>query len=520
MQSLTTARFTPGMAIRMFADVAILQLALIAAMGLRLFALVAFEGVGARDGISTEVVLTEKFWQFLTFYTQSAWPLTAICLTFFYMFGFYTYGRYYQGRYKALVVFQAVTLCYMTFGFVTFFFRANALDMVPRGALLMAYILSVISLIGARVWTRMWEQIVRPEHAVWHGHGSTDRLVLVIGGAGYIGSALVPKLLERGYHVRVLDALLFGPDPIAGFVDHPNLEIIEGDFRHVENVVEAIQNVDSVVHLGAIVGDPACNLDESLTIDINLSATRMIAELAKSAGVGRFIFASTCSVYGACDDVLDEHSIVKPVSLYGNTKLASERVLLSMANDRFAPTIVRFATIYGFSGRTRFDLVVNLLTAKAKIDGEITVFGGNQWRPFIHVDDAAAAVDVVLNAPTELVGREIFNVGSNEQNHTIAEIGEKVHQHVVDARLTFSDNDGDIRNYRVDFSKIHNRLNYSPQWTVDQGIQQVLEAIASGEVTDYQDIRYSNVAFLRQEGTDALQRDNWARELLQDLSKE
>ena len=514
MQSLTNTRFTPGMAVRMFADVAILQLALIAAMGLRLFVLVAFQGV------DTEYELTEMFWHYLTFYTQSAWPLTAICLAFFYMFGFYTYGRYYQGRYKALVVFQAVTLGYITFGFVSFFFRADSLDKFPRGALLLAYVFSVLSLVGARVWTRMWEQIVRPEHEAVSGGQGEDRHVLVIGGAGYIGSALVPKLLDRGYHVRLLDALLFGNEPIAEFIDHPNFEIIEGDFRHVENVVEAMQHVDSVVHLGAIVGDPACNLDESLTIDVNLSATRMIAELAKSAGVSRFIFASTCSVYGACDDVLDEYSIVKPVSLYGNTKLASERVLLSMANDRFTPTIVRFATIYGFSGRTRFDLVVNLLTAKAKIDGEITVFGGDQWRPFVHVDDAAAAVALTLDAPLTLVGSEIFNVGSNEQNHTIGQIGEMVQQHVFEAKLTVTGNDGDVRNYRVDFSKIRNRLNYSPNWTVDQGIQQVLEAIATGEVTNYQDIRYSNVAFLRQEGTDAFQRDNWARELLQDLSND
>ena len=518
MQRLTKARFTPGMVVRMFADAAILQLALIAAMGLRLFWLVAFEIDQVEEGSGIEYVLTERFWDYLTFYTRSAWPLTAICLAFFYMFGFYTYGRYYQGRYKALVVFQAVTLSYMRFGFVTFFFRAITLSEIPRGALLLAYVFSVLSLVGARVWTRMWEQIVRPEHeAISRRSG---RCVLVIGGAGYIGSALVRKLLERGYHVRLLDALLFGKEPIAHFSDHPNVEIIEGDFRHVENVVEAMQNVDSVVHLGAIVGDPACNLDESLTIDVNLSATRMIAELAKSAGVQRIVFASTCSVYGACDEVLDEHSIVKPVSLYGNTKLASERVLFSMANDHFRPTVVRFATIYGFSGRTRFDLVVNLLTAKAKIDGEITVFGGDQWRPFVHGDDAAVAVDVILDAPIELVGREIFNVGSHEQNHTISEIGEMIQQHVVDAKLTLSGNDGDIRNYRVDFSKIHNWLNYKPNWSVDQGIQQVLGAIASGEVTNYQDTRYSNVAFLRQEGTDTLRRDEWARKLLRDLANE
>ena len=184
--------------------------------------------------------------------------------------------------------------------------------------------------------------------------------MLVIGGGGYIGSALLPKLLDSGYHVRLLDLLIFGDEPIQKILNHPRLEVRRGDFRHVEQVADALQGVDSVVHLGAIVGDPACNLDEELTIEVNLTATRMIAELAKASGVERLVFASTCSVYGATEEMLDERSIVKPISLYGHTKLASERVLLAMANDRFQPTILRFSTIYGLSGRTRFDLVVNL----------------------------------------------------------------------------------------------------------------------------------------------------------------
>ena len=140
-------------------------------------------------------------------------------------------------------------------------------------------------------------------------------------------------------------------------------------------------------------------------------------------------------MYGATEEMLDERSIVKPISLYGHTKLASERVLLDMANDRFKPTILRFSTIYGLSGRTRFDLVVNLLTAKAKLEGKITVFGGDQWRPFVHVDDAALAVATVLQAPQAIVGNQIFNVGSNDQNYTIQQIGEMVHECVFSAEL-------------------------------------------------------------------------------------
>jgi nucleoside-diphosphate-sugar epimerase len=346
------------------------------------------------------------------------------------------------------------------------------------------------------------------------------RMVLVIGGAGYIGSSLLPKLLARGYRVRLLDLMIFGDDPVREILEHPNLEVRTGDFRHVEQVAEALHGVNAVVHLGAIVGDPACNLDEDLTIDVNLTATRMIAELAKAAGVERFVFASTCSVYGACDEMLDERSMVKPLSLYGHTKLASEKVLLNMACDRFRPTIVRFATIYGLSGRTRFDLVVNLLAAKAKMEGKITVFGGDQWRPFVHVDDAAEAVAMILDAPRAVVGGEVFNVGSNEQNYTIAKVGELVHEAVFTAELIVTNNDSDHRNYRVNFSKIQNMLGFEPRWTVQGGIRQVLDAIAAGDIHDYGDPRYSNVKFLSEKKSDRLVRDDWARELVRGIASQ
>ncbi|MCA9187619.1 MAG: SDR family oxidoreductase [Planctomycetales bacterium] len=344
------------------------------------------------------------------------------------------------------------------------------------------------------------------------------RRVLVIGGAGYIGSALLPKLLGHGYDVRVLDMLMFGDEPISDVLDHANLEVLRGDFRDPVAVVSALRGVDTVVHLGGIVGDPACSIDEELTIDVNLTSTLSIAHLAKVSGVRHFIFASTCSVYGACDEVLDERSDVRPVSLYGHTKLASERVLQKLSDDTFAVTIVRFATIYGLSGRTRFDLVVNLLAAKARIDGEITIDGGDQWRPFVHVSDAARAVADIIEAPLELVAGEIFNVGSNEQNYTIRQIGELVHERVMDARLVIRDNASDPRNYRVDFSKLKAILSFSPEWTVTQGIDQVLEAISCGDIVDYRDARYSNVKFLTQTGTNQLDRDRWARDLIDALT--
>ena len=216
-----------------------------------------------------------------------------------------------------------------------------------------------------------------------------EKSVLVIGGAGYIGSALLPKLLAEGYRVRVLDLFLYGTNPIASVLDHPELEIVRADFRRVDALVAGMQGVDHLVHLGGIVGDPACAIDEDLTIDVNLAATRLIGEVAKGNGIKHFVFASTCSVYGAADELLTENSALNPLSLYARSKVASEKLLLEMADDRFTPIIVRFGTIHGLSGRTRFDLVVNLLSAKAVFEGCITVFGGDQWRPFLHVDDAA-----------------------------------------------------------------------------------------------------------------------------------
>jgi nucleoside-diphosphate-sugar epimerase len=360
---------------------------------------------------------------------------------------------------------------------------------------------------------------IKSREAAWKtvpDHRRPLERILVIGGAGYIGSALLPKLLERGYHVRVLDMLLYGTDPIKAVLGHPRLEIIQDDFRHVNSVVAATQRMDAVVHLGAIVGDPACALDEELTVEVNLIATRLIGEVAKGSGIGRFVFASTCSVYGAGDFVLDERSRVNPVSMYARSKVASERVLLKMAGHGFAPVILRFATIYGLSGRMRFDLVVNLLTAKALAEGTITVQGGDQWRPFLHVDDAALAVVQALTAPHANVRHQIFNVGSDAQNFTIRQIGQLIRRLVPEAEITEQPAQGDRRNYRVSFSKIKGTLDFKPQWTVEKGIQQVIEAIRAGQVADYREAKHSNVEFLRDESAARLIRhgNDWVYQLL------
>ena len=455
--------------------------------------------------------------------------LTLICLIIFTLSGFYTYGRFYIGRYKVLIVVQAVSLGYLIFGLLTYLsqgilfgFLKGYLNL-PRGALILSWVLSMLLLVAARVWASLWENVMQVERSLIRKPEERKiRRVLVIGGAGYIGSAVLPKPLEKGYFVRVLDLLIYGTDPIDKWLDHPHLEILQADFRQIDKVVEAMRDVDAVIHLGGIVGDPACALDEALSIDINLMATRMIAEGAKGIGGGHSIFASTCSVYGASDQMLDERSELKPVSLYARSKIASEKVLQHMADDQFAPVILRFGTIYGLSGRTRFDLVINLLTAKALVESEITVFGGDQWRPFLHVDDAARAVMLVLSAPLQVVRNQIFNIGSNDQNYTIRQIGELIQGHIPGAIMINRDDEVDTRNYWVNFNKFRRTLGFSAKWTIDEGVEQVIQAIRSGKVSDYKDARYSNVKYLTEEGIFRLAKheNGWAYQLLNEASSD
>ena len=498
------------MVIRFLADTVIVNVALITALALRLILDIAW------NPATEPHVQLERF---VAIYSYNWWLVTAICVGTFTFGGFYTYGRYYLGRYKVFLVCYAVAQSYLFIAVLQYIlFTKFHLPSMPRGVVILGFLITLAAMVGSRTWTHIWEYFVRDERiAKIRTVNDSVRSILVVGGAGYVGSALLPKLLAKGYRVRVLDSLVYGVEPIEHLLTNSRLELVKGDFRSVQNVVEAMRGMDAVIHLGAIVGDPACSLDGDLTVDVNLSATQMIAQVAKASGIRRFIFASTCSVYGACDEILDERSSVQPVSLYGTTKLAAETGLRTMADSQFKPTLLRFATIYGLSGRTRFDLVVNLLTAKACTEGEITVHGGDQWRPFVHVDDVALAIVRVMEAPLALVGNEIFNVGSDAQNYTINDIGKLVHQRVFSAELLIDESSDDPRNYRVSFAKIKNKLGFEPNWTVEDGIEQVIEAIAGGDLEDYRDPRYSNVKFLSESGgiesirtTDRWVHDQWA----------
>ena len=345
-----------------------------------------------------------------------------------------------------------------------------------------------------------------------------EKSVLVIGGAGYIGSALLPKLLAEGYRVRVLDLFLYGTNPIASVLNHPELEIVRADFRRVDALVAGMQGVDHLVHLGGIVGDPACAIDEDLTIDVNLAATRLIGEVAKGNGIKHFVFASTCSVYGAAEELLTENSALNPLSLYARSKAASEKLLLEMADDRFTPIIVRFGTIHGLSGRTRFDLVVNLLSAKAAFEGCIPVFGGDQWRPFLHVDDAALAVVPVAVSAARDAARKYSMSDRTQRTTRLPRLVEIIKRIVPEAELVVEPTGHDRRDYRVSFTKVHGMIGFKPHWTVEDGVRQVVAAIRAGEISDYREAHYSNERYLNEINGNGLDRPQvqWAYDLIRE----
>ena len=325
--------------------------------------------------------------------------------------------------------------------------------------------------------------------------------VVVVGGAGYIGSHTVDLLLRAGHKVRVLDRLMYGADSLAPFVSNPNFELVEGDATDVAKLSRAFRHASAVVHLAGLVGDPACAVDPEFTRHTNIIATRMAKDVAQGLGIHRFIFASSCSVYGVSNHEVREDDELHPVSLYAQTKIDSEHELLHNVRDDFFVTILRFATVFGHSFRPRFDLVANLFTAQAMADGEITVIAPGQWRPFIHVRDLARAIVVVLQANPVSVQSQIFNVGDRRLNLTIGQLGDLVRDVVSRYRpvvVTSSENPQDQRNYAVSFDKIQRVLGFRAATMMEDGVREMAELFARGEYGDFRNPIYSNVLTTRQ----------------------
>jgi len=315
--------------------------------------------------------------------------------------------------------------------------------------------------------------------------------ILVTGGAGYIGSTLVRDLLQNGYPVRVIDNFTYTDYGIRDLLGRSDFQVVQGDVRNKKEVFQVAQGVEAVIHLAGASGDESCNADPKACYEVNILGTQHIVEACEAYQVPRLAFSSSCSVYGASVEIVDETTPPKPLTLYARTKLEAEKRVL--ASQIPCPTVFRIATVFGLSGRSRLDLVLNLLTVKAQMEKRITIFGGDQWRPLIHVKDVSRAFLLWLTASESVCAHQIFNLGSNTLNFSIRDLAEKIHSVIPTASLDFRLLQADMRDYRVNFDKIHHLFQFTPQHSIEEGIQEVREGLLSGLIPDYRDPRYSTI---------------------------
>ena len=312
--------------------------------------------------------------------------------------------------------------------------------------------------------------------------------VLLLGGYGFIGCVLSTYLHERGDEVTVLDTLLFEQDED---VDVPG-EFIRGDIRSINDFLAALAEADAVVNLAAISNDPASDLLPELTWEINYKANETIAQLCQATGK-RVVYASSCSVYGfSNDEVFTESSRIGPVTLYAQTKMLSEHLYLHESIDS---VVLRFATVYGFSPKTRFDLVVNTMIGSGLFQGKIFVNGGSQWRPVVHVKDVAQAIYLALHA--ENPKHRVYNVGSNEQNYQISTLGEIVTKELANVESVHLEDSLDQRSYNVDFSLIKRDLGFEAEYTVADAVAELRDVVENGMLISMEDEVYYRVKYLK-----------------------
>lgn len=323
-----------------------------------------------------------------------------------------------------------------------------------------------------------------------------DRTVLVTGGCGYIGSVLAPLLLERGYRVRVFDKLYFGDDALKPVA--PRLELVAGDVRGIDDSV--LDGVDAVVHMGSLSNDPTSEFHPEASHSINFEGTVRLAQAARRCGVKRFTLASTCAVYGFwLASEADETMTPAPQSAYARSKLDAEQALLAMADPDFHPVVLRQATVFGLSPRMRWDLVLNAFVMHAFRRGRLDVwFGGEAWRPLVHVGDVAAAHVACLEAPEGQVSGQVFNVVHD--NYLILDVAKRVLGAMAAAGLhcdlEVNRDRQDSRSYRVSGRRLTEHTGFKPGTTPERGAVEILEALRSGRFTDFDHPMYYNMPWL------------------------
>lgn len=316
--------------------------------------------------------------------------------------------------------------------------------------------------------------------------------ILLTGGAGYLGSILTPHLLLKGHEVTVLDILMFGGESLLPHYENPKFSLIQGDLRKKDILDLAFQRpYDVVIHLAALVGEPACRINPTLTKQINHEATVQIAKTAKEKGVKKFLFSSTCSNYGVSDiaKLADEESPLNPMSEYSVTKVAAERDLLSLSSNSFSVCILRLATLFGISPKMRFNLLINEMIKNAYLGEEIQIYKEEAWRPYTHLSDAARVFSLLLEKDSKSIQGKIYNVGTeNLQKKQLVELIKKI---VPASSIEYKGGVVDKRDYRVSFEKIKNELGFYPTRSVEDGMAEILEALRQHVFPDINNDKYN-----------------------------
>ncbi len=307
--------------------------------------------------------------------------------------------------------------------------------------------------------------------------------VLVTGGAGYIGSVLVRRLLKEGYKVKVLDRFFFGKESLKSISKNPSLTLIQDDTRWFNPKI--LRNVDVVLDLAALSNDPSGELDPKKTMEINYKGRARVAKLSKKMGVKRYVLASSCSIYGFRDGLLDEKSPINPLTTYAKANRLAEINAKKLADDKFTTTMLRFATVYGLSNRMRFDLAVNGMVLGFYKNKQIPIMrNGKQWRPLIHVKDVAEAYVKIIKTPKEKINGEIFNVGSDDQNYQILPLAKEIAKAMKIPFLKKWYGDPDSRSYKISFNKVNKIIGYKTKFKVSDASKEIFTALKKGIVTD------------------------------------
>ena len=321
---------------------------------------------------------------------------------------------------------------------------------------------------------------------------SKSKKVLVFGGAGYIGCVLVDMLIKLNFNVTVYDKFIYTSKKsfIKNF-ENPNLKIIQGDSQNISKIFEAIRKNDIVIHLAEMVGDPLCEKRPKKTYAINYLASMAISNICKNLGISKFIYVSSCSVYGSNDYLTNETSKINPLSIYAKLKALSEKAIIRNFDKHCKPCILRLGTVYGSSFRPRYDLVINLFSGLSANKKQITIAGGDQWRPFVHVKDVGRAIIKILNSDFKKTDNQIFNiVGENLQ---IKDIGKAIKKINPKANITFSDNVNDNRNYKSSNKKAKKLLNFKTKYTNNDGIKEVIEYTKKNKIKNIFNKKYINI---------------------------